>query len=101
MEQQIERIKLMEKKMDEVTPEIKQFSKSLEKMEKLFDEMKVLNEYSSGEWKKDYEADEQGKIPKDLKRGILSEDALYNVLGDYNELGKKMIEIGEKIKNLH
>ena len=101
MEQQIERIKTMEKKMDEASPEIKQFSLCLEKMEKLYDDMKLLSEYYSGEWKKDYEADEQGKIPKDLKRGVLSQDALYNLLGDYNQLGKKMFELGEKMKNLH
>ena len=28
----------------------------------------------------DYEADERGELPPDLKRGVLSQDALYNLL---------------------
>ena len=31
-------------------------------------------------WREDFEADEAGLLPKDLKRGVLSEDALYNFL---------------------
>ena len=34
----------------------------------------------SGQWLRDYEADERGELPKDLKRGVLSQDGLYNLL---------------------
>jgi hypothetical protein len=30
----------------------------------------------------DYEADEAGEIPSTVKRGVLSEDGLYNLLED-------------------
>ena len=36
--------------------------------------------YTSGEWLEDYEADERGEFPHDLKRGVLSQDGLYNLL---------------------
>ena len=36
--------------------------------------------YTSGEWREDYEADERGDLPPDLKRGVLSQDALYDLL---------------------
>ena len=36
--------------------------------------------YTSGEWREDYEADERGELPPDLKRGVLSQDALYDLL---------------------
>jgi len=36
--------------------------------------------YENGQWLRDYELDECGKLPKDLKRGVLSEDGLYNFL---------------------
>ena len=36
--------------------------------------------YASGEWMEDYEADERGELPPDLKRGVLSQDALYELL---------------------
>ena len=38
--------------------------------------------YESGQWLRDWELDEQGLLPPGLKRGILSEDALFNFLCD-------------------
>ena len=34
--------------------------------------------YFNGEWRSDYEADEAGRLPEDMPRGILCEDTLYN-----------------------
>lgn len=46
-----------------------------------------LSEYlTSGDWLRDYELDEQGKLPPGLKLGVLSEDGLYNLLCDLREL---------------
>lgn len=43
----------------------------------------ALKEYmDSGQWRLDYEADEAGEIPASVKRGVLSEDGLYNLLED-------------------
>ena len=49
------------------------------------DEMKsklaLLEEYyTSGEWRADYEADEAGLFPADLKRGVLSQDGVFDLL---------------------
>lgn len=62
----------------------------VEKYERLFDEaivsrdpekMRLLEAYyTSGEWREDYEADEREELPPDLKRGVLSQDALYDLL---------------------
>lgn len=42
---------------------------------------KALSEYmDSGQWLCDYTADEQGLIPQDIKRGVLSQDGLYDLL---------------------
>ena len=47
-------------------------------------EFPLLADYmDSGDWLRDYEADEQGRIPKDLKRGVLSQDGLYNLVCDW------------------
>ena len=44
--------------------------------------------YSSREWKEDFAADEAGLLPKSLKRGILSEDGLWNLLyGHCRDIG--------------
>lgn len=64
----------------------------IEKYERLYDEVNITPDpeklrlleayYTSGEWQDDYEADERGELPPDLKRGVLSQDALYNLLED-------------------
>ena len=36
--------------------------------------------YGSPAWKRDYAADEAGLFPKELKRGVLSEDGIYDLL---------------------
>ena len=69
--------------------------KRVEKYERLFDEaassrdpekLRLLDAYyTSGEWREDYEADERGELPPDLKRGVLSQDALYNLLESVDE----------------
>ena len=53
----------------------------IRKMEKVYDRVRkdiaILREYEeSGLWLQDYEADERGELPKDLNRGVLSQDAL-------------------------
>ena len=40
----------------------------------------LLDYYENGQWLRDYRLDEQGLLPSDLKRGILSEDGFYNYL---------------------
>ena len=64
----------------------------VEKYERLFDEVTAAPDpekihllevyYTSGEWREDYEADERGELPPDLKRGVLAQDALYDLLGE-------------------
>ena len=49
-------------------------------MEHYYDALKEY--YESGLWLSDYEADERGELPADLKRGVLSQDGLYNLLND-------------------
>ena len=42
--------------------------------------------YASDEWKQDFADDEAGLLPADLKRGVLSEDGIYNLVEQYHEL---------------
>ena len=45
------------------------------------EKLRLLEDYyTSGLWLEDYEADERGELPLDLKRGVLSQDALYDLL---------------------
>ena len=40
----------------------------------------LVRYYESGQWLRDYELDEQGLLPPDLKRGVLSQDGVYDLL---------------------
>ena len=42
--------------------------------------------YTGGQWQRDYDDDEAGKLPGDLKRGVLSEDAVYDLLASRDEV---------------
>lgn len=51
------------------------------------DDLRQLAAYYDGPlWRFDFESDEAGQIPDQIKRGILSEDAIYDVLTTYGEM---------------
>ncbi|MBR5403561.1 MAG: DUF4298 domain-containing protein [Bacteroidales bacterium] len=55
------------------------------------DRIAELEEYlDSGEWLKDFEADERGKFSPEICRDAMTEDAVYELLEDVGELRKKM-----------
>ena len=68
--------------------------KAIGEYEDFKDELEVLKDYmESGEWKKDYEADEAGLLPEGLKRGVLSQDGLYNLLHDADQIIRHALEV--------
>ena len=68
-------------------------SDALEKYSSIQEKYFELMSYYGGKWRQDYEDDEAGKIPKDLKRGVLSQDAVYDLLSENRELQIKILEI--------
>ncbi len=50
--------------------------------------------YENGQWLADYEADEAGLLPPDLKRGILSEDGIYNLLFEIEQISSDELDPG-------
>ena len=77
----------MEDRYDELTRVLSGLDEAVNKYKDFKDELEVLKDYmDSGEWKEDYEADEAGQVPSDLKRGVLSEDGLYNLLHDAEQI---------------
>ena len=85
--EQIERIQYMEQLFDFSSEAIKEHPMPLDKYEEAKKAIASLSRYyDSEEWRQDYEADEAGLLPKDLKRGVLSEDGIWNLLSDWREL---------------
>ena len=83
---QIERISHMEKCLDDSRVAIDRLSRALEEYRNVQGKIRELEGYYSGEWRNDFEDDEAGKLPPDLKRGVLSEDAVYDLLSDDREI---------------
>ena len=102
--EQIERIRQMELRMNRVAKAVKKLSAVLDKYEAALaqyegvqEDMAALNAYyGSDEWKKDFHDDEMGLLPPDLKRGVLSEDGIWNLLEDAHALKDRMQEMVNK-----
>ena len=78
---QIDRIKKMEAALNEATAAVEAFAAALERFSAAQAEIRELDAYlGSDEWLLDREADEAGRLPEELRRGVLSEDGIYNVL---------------------
>ena len=78
---QIERIQYMEQLLDFVIEARKEQNINQKKSARIQEATRILAEYyASDEWRQDFADDEAGLLPKDLKRGVLSEDAIWNVL---------------------
>ena len=89
--EQIERIRCMEQLFDFVSESIMELPTTLDKYDKIQEAIAILSDYySSYEWKQDYADDEAGLLPKDLKRGVLSEDGIWNLLSDWRLLEKEL-----------
>ena len=84
----------MEERLDRVSDAVKRMSKALEAYESIKDDLNALNEYyGSEEWKQDLADDEAGLLPNDLKRGVLSEDGIWDVLSEHNDVLEQMKQI--------
>ena len=78
---QVARIQKMEQILDEGTRIVSELEQAFEKYEAFADRIDELKQYYTGiQWQKDFADDEAGKLPHDLKRGVLSEDAVYDFL---------------------
>lgn len=89
----VNRIKRMEKSLDKVLEAVSQLENitdaaaSQECLSAIEKDVAKLRKYYEGKhWKADFELDEKGLLPEGLKRGVLSEDGIYNALDRYEEL---------------
>lgn len=91
--EQIERIRHYETLLDRIAPVLENLEEALDAFEGIQDDVKELAAYyEDDDWREDFEADEAGKLPADLKRGVLSEDGIYDVLSGHYALTIRLLD---------
>ena len=79
----VERVRFMEAAMDALQSAWNHAGTAALEDPEMENHLRQLTEYmDSGQWLQDYELDEAGGFPPDLKRGVLSQDGLYNLLAE-------------------
>ncbi|MBQ6406484.1 MAG: DUF4298 domain-containing protein [Butyrivibrio sp.] len=79
----------MEAILDRATDRLDALEKKIKEYKELQSEIQKLEAYyTSQQWKDDFATDEAGEFPDKLKKGVLSEDGIYNLL----ERNKEMID---------
>ena len=99
--EQIERIQHFEMLLDRVAPILGNLEEALDTFDCIQDDVKELAAYyEDDDWREDFEADEAGKLPRDLKRGVLSEDGIYDVLSGHYALTIRLLDtVSSILKN--
>ena len=85
------RVMAYNKKFDGVPEVVENAAIALDMLYDRWDDFIDLEEYmASGDWLKDYEADERGELRQDLPKGVLSQDELYDSLSELDRVLKDM-----------
>lgn len=83
---QEERIEQMEALFDKSNEVLEQLKQSVGAFLSIQPTIEELANYYRSDWRTDFEADEKGKLSAGLKRGVLSEDGLWELLEEYQRL---------------
>ena len=95
--EQITRIRQMERRLNRARAAVKRLEAALDKWEAAQEDIAALDGYyGSNLWHQDLDADEAGMLPAGLKRGVLSQDGIWNLLADGKELCERMIVMSRK-----
>lgn len=89
--EQTKRIRQMERAFVRASAALRRLSSAIDKYEEAKADIAALaSYYGSDEWKQDFLDDESDRLPKGLKRGVLSEDGIWNLLEAHRELQERM-----------
>ena len=93
-ESQLARIYRMEGILNKSGKAVRDLQEALDRYVSLEEEIRELElYYTGGQWQKDFADDEAGKLPRDLRRGVLSEDAVFDFLTLRDEVISKYKEL--------
>ena len=93
-ESQLARIYRMEGILNKSGKAVRDLQEALDRYVSLEEEIRELELYYAGrQWQKDFADDEAGKFPRNLRRGVLSEDAVFDFLALRDEVISKYKEL--------
>ena len=88
--ERIRRIIEMESRYDRISHVLHAPEVCPDHLDSICSDVRALSEYYEGSlWREDFESDEAGLLPPDLKRGVLSEDGVYDLLSEYDTLRRQ------------
>lgn len=97
---QLDRIRAMEQALNESSAAVQALSAALAQYEAVLPQLSALEEYYvSPLWMQDYDDDSAGKLPADLCRGVLTQDALYDLLGENDQMKQDLIHLCTQMQN--
>lgn len=89
--QQTARIRKMERCLVSASAAVKRLEAALDRYESVQQAIATLDEYYGSDlWRQDLADDEAGLLPENLKRGVLSQDAIWNLLADVHTLTTRL-----------
>ena len=89
--EQIERIEQMEQRFAQASAVVKELTQALDAYEAIQETIATLDDYYGSEaWRHDLADDEAGRLPDTLRRGVLSEDGIWNLLSECHELEERL-----------
>lgn len=95
--ERIRRVREMERRMHELSAAAEGLQTALAAYEAALPARRALEDYyESPLWQEDFAADEAGLLPADLCRGVLTEDALFDLLGDTDLLHGELTRVARE-----
>lgn len=95
---EFDNISQMEEKFDRHNDLLKKVNELLDEFEKGQSDYQELRDYYYSEkFQEDFEKSNKGELPEDLKCGVLSEDAIFNIIVDNYQTAIHMLELATSI----
>ncbi len=92
MQNRIENIRQQEENLDKLTSFIEKMNRLTEEWENILpDYFQLIEYYESQQWLEDYDLSNEGKLA-DIKSGVLSQDAVYNMISEHRNLSIKLMK---------
>lgn len=89
--EQTARIRQMERRLRQAAKAAERLDKALDGWHEAQEAIAALGAYyGSDTWRQDLADDVAGRLPEGLRRGVLSEDGIWNLLSDCRELNQRL-----------